>query len=137
MQNETTWFFQAPGILDQKNARKKTHLEHDLEHKKSHAKRPIDLEHKQLHAKRTDLGHDLKHKKLDNHGKKHFFCKNQLCSVQFWWEFKIMGNMHDQFFKLSINCQLWLQWARWPGGVMFLEGVPQTKPLYRLLQVLG
>ena len=90
----------------QKVAREKTHLKHDLKHKK-------------LHAKRTDLEHDLKHKKLEKkHSKNPLFWKIKLCSVQFWWESKIVGNTHDQFFKLSIaNCVEWLQWARRAGTV--------------------
>jgi hypothetical protein len=45
----------------QKVAREKTHLKHDLKHKK-------------LHAKRTDLEHDLKHKKLEKqHSKNPLF----------------------------------------------------------------
>ena len=109
----------------QKIAREKTHLEHDLGHKKSHAKRPIwstiwstknctrkDLSGARFGAQKvarekdpsgarfgaqkvarekTHLEHDLKHKKLEKHGKKPFFCKIKLCSVQFSWESENSG----------------------------------------------
>ena len=40
---------------------------------------------------KTHLEHDLKHKKLEKHGKKPFFCKIKLCSVQLSWETENSG----------------------------------------------
>ena len=136
LQNETSWCFPS-SLPPKKNARKKTHLEHDLEHKKLHAKRPIwstiwsaksctrkhpseaRFEAQKVAREKNRSGARFEAQKVGKkHSKNPLFWKIKLCSVQFWWESKIVGNTRDQFFKLSIaNCVEWLQWARRAGTV--------------------
>ena len=106
----------------QKVACQKTHLEHDLERKKLHEKRPIwsTIWSTKSCTRKEPIWSTIWSTKSwkKKHSKNPLFWKIKLCSVQFWWESKIVGNTHDQFFKLSIaNCVEWLQWARRAGTV--------------------
>ena len=121
----------------QKVAREKAHPGHDLKHKKRHAKKSIwnmiwstkSCTKKQSEAwcgaqkvarGKNRSGARFEAQKVEKTWHD-FFCKMKLCSVQFWkiWmESKTLGNMRNQFFKLSIaNYVEWLRWANWPGTV--------------------
>ena len=106
----------------QKVACQKTYLEHDLERKKLHEKTPIwsTIWSTKSCTRKEPIWSTIWSTKSwkKKHSKNPLFWKIKLCSVQFWWESKIVGNTRDQFFKLSIaNCVEWLQWARRAGTV--------------------
>ena len=114
-------------LLDpQKNAREKTHLEHDLEHKKLHAKRPIwstIWATKKLHAKRpiwSTIWSTKSCTRKDPFGARFgaqkvaktwqetlyiLFCKMILCSVQFLGCVKKSGQPVQSVLQF-VNCQL-------------------------------